>query len=116
MLRPHAEQDLPRVVLQRDRHACAFLGILADRRSLALAAVGENAHAQHEATRAIRMWPESVDARYVLARLWAGAGRFGAAERQLDTLLALSPADSGAARLRREIVAVEVQALKANGE
>jgi cytochrome c-type biogenesis protein CcmH/NrfG len=46
-----------------------------------------------------------VDARYVLARLWAKQGRFGPAVRELDVLLAIAPADSGAARLRREILA-----------
>ena len=97
--------------LQYDRGAGAFLGIAADRRALALAALGENARAEREARNAIRLWPPSVDARYVLARLWAGAGRFDAAVAQLDTLLAIAPADSGAARLRRQIHEVAGQRL-----
>ena len=101
---PAALDDLDRAdSLQGDRGAGAFLGIVADRRSLALAALGENARAEREARAAIRLWPEATEARYVLARLWAGAGRFDAAVAQLDTLLAISPTDSGASRLRRQI-------------
>jgi hypothetical protein len=92
--------------LQADRGAGAFLGIVGDRRALALAALGRDAEAIRDARRAVRLWPEAVDSRYVLARLWARAGRFEAATLQLDTLLAISPADSGAARLRRQILAV----------
>lgn len=112
-----AVDDLARAdSLQDDRGAGAFLGIAADRRALALAALGENVSAEREALAAIRQWPESVDARYVLARLWAGIGRFDAATRQLDVLLALSPADSSAARLRREIRVAAAQQLRATGE
>ena len=101
--------------LQRDRGAGAFLGIAADRRALVLAALGQRARAEREARNAIRLWPPSVDARYVLARLWAGAGRFDAAVAQLDTLLAIAPADSGAARLRRQIHEVAAQRLGVGG-
>jgi tetratricopeptide (TPR) repeat protein len=102
--------------LQTDRRAGSFLGIVADRRSLALAALGEEARAEREARRAVRLWPESVDARYVLARLWARAGRLDAAVLQLDTLLAIAPADSGATRLRRQVIAAAAQPLGAAGD
>jgi len=99
--------------LQVDRGAEAFLGIVGDRRALTLAALGRDADAIREGRRAVRLWPEAVDSRYVLARLWARAGRLEAATLQLDTLLAIAPADSGAARLRREILAVSEEPLGA---
>ena len=102
--------------LQADRGAGAFLGIVGDRRALALAALGRDAEAIHDARRAVRLWPEAVDSRYVLARLWARAGRLEAATLQLDTLLAIAPADSGAAQLRRQIQAFAGQPLGASGE
>ena len=110
-----ALRDLARAdSLQPDRDAVAFLGIVADRRALALAALGKDAEAVHEARRALRMWPAAVDARYVLARLWAKQGRFGPAVRELDVLLAIAPADSGAARLRREILAAATRQVAAS--
>lgn len=102
--------------LQADRGAEAFLGILGDRRALALAALGRDSDAFRESQRAVRLWPEAVDSRYVLARLWARAGRLEAATFQLDTLLAITPADSGAAQLRRQIQMVAGQPLGAGGE
>lgn len=99
--------------LQADRGAGAFFGILGDRRALALAALGRDSDAFRDAQRAVRLWPEALDSRYVLARLWARAGRLEAATRQLDTLLAMSPADSGAFRLRQQIQAFAAQPLGA---
>jgi len=91
--------------LQPDRGADAFFGIVADRRALTLAAQGHDAEAEREAHRALRLWSDAVDSRYVLARLWARAGQFEAATRQLDTLLMAAPEDSSAAFLRRQIIA-----------
>ena len=95
--------------LQSDRGARAFFGLVADRRALALAALGENRSAEREARSAIRLWPDATESRYVLARLWARQGRFEAAAHQLDTLLAITPADSGAVRLRRQIAEAALQ-------
>jgi hypothetical protein len=91
--------------LQTDRQAVVFRGTVASKRALGLLATGDGMAAAREAVRALALWPENSDSRYVLASVALQRGLLDIAEAQLDTLLAASPGDRGAQDLMSRIKA-----------
>jgi hypothetical protein len=89
--------------LQHDSTAAVFLGTVAAKRAVVLEAQGDWDGAAREARRGLNVWPENFDSRYVLASVAFRAARLDEAEAQLDTLLAGSPDDRGAAELRERV-------------
>jgi tetratricopeptide (TPR) repeat protein len=86
--------------LQGDTSARVFAGRVAGRRAFCWLGLGRAAQAEREARRALDLWPESSDARFVLASVLALSGRSPEAQAQLDTLLRLYPEDRSARLLQ----------------
>ena len=79
--------------LQEDRAAGVFLGTVASKRSLGFVSLGRFEEAERVVRTGLREWPDNPDLRCALASVHLAAGRFGAAQADLDTLLALFPDD-----------------------
>jgi hypothetical protein len=85
--------------LQSDPSARVFLGTVTSKRALCLAGSSRAEEAEREAVRAVALWPENPEPRYVIAASLIARGRLAEAEAELDTLLARNPGDPGALRL-----------------
>ena len=105
------DQDLPGALsafaaaesLQRDRHAGVFLGTVAGKEAVCAMGLGRFDEAMAAGRRAITLYEEDADGRYVIAAIEAQRGNFDAAEAQVDTLIAISPHDRDALALRERI-------------
>jgi tetratricopeptide (TPR) repeat protein len=84
---------------QRDHAARVFLALVEGKRALARAYRRETLAAEDAARRSLALWRDDTDARLVLAGLWSSEGRLGEAMEQIDSLLAVDPADRRALEL-----------------
>jgi len=101
---PAALGDLDRALAeQRDEGARVFLGTVTSKRAVCLLELGPPDAAERDSARALAIWPDNLDSRYVIASVLAGRGQFTEAEAQLDTLLAANPNDQGAMDLLAKV-------------
>ena len=89
--------------LQRDPGAAVFLGSVVGKQATAFAGLGQTRRARAEAMRALELWPDNPDSRYILAYLLEQDGYYSAAAAQLDTLLISYPDDVQARRVRERL-------------
>lgn len=88
---------------QHDPAAEVFLATVIGKQATAHAGLGHVARARAEAGRAMTLWPENPDSRYILAYLLEQDGYYAAAAAQLDTMLLTYPDDPHARRARERL-------------
>jgi len=95
--------------LQRDPDAVVFRATVGAKRAVVLLERGASADAECEARRALALWRDNFDSRYVLASVWRSQGRLAEAEAQLDTLLRAHPGDSDARLMLEQVRAARAR-------
>lgn len=89
--------------LQPDTSAAVFRASVLSKRAAAEAGLGRDLDAERSASRAIGLWPDDTDARWVLATRLARRGRLREASAQLETLLTANPRDAEAGALLERV-------------